>query len=66
MNQRSIGLIVIDSIAGVFRLDSNAIIRANEMRNLVLGLQSLSDKHECAVVCVNQVGFPFISYKSIN
>lgn len=55
MNQQAIGLIIIDSIAGVFRLDSNAILRAEDMRKLVLCLQSLSDEHDCAVVCVNQV-----------
>lgn len=55
MNQQSIGVIIIDSIAGVFRLDTNAITRANDMRKLVHKLQFLSDEHECAVVCINQV-----------
>lgn len=55
MNRRSIGLIVIDSIAGIFRLDTNAITRADDMRCLTLSLQSLSDMHDCAIICVNQV-----------
>lgn len=55
MNQQSIGVIIIDSIAGVFRLETNAITRANDMRKLVHKLQLLSDEHECAVVCTNQV-----------
>lgn len=55
MKQQAIGLIVIDSIAGVFRLDTNVAVRANDMRKLVNGLQTLSDDHECAIVCVNQV-----------
>lgn len=55
MNQQSIGVIIIDSIAAVFRVESNVIIRANDMRKLVHGLQLLSDEHECAVVCTNQV-----------
>lgn len=55
MEQHSIGLIIIDSIAGAFRMDINAIMRADNMRKLVLTLQTLADEYECAVVCVNQV-----------
>lgn len=55
MRQKSIGLIVIDSVAGVFRLESNAISRANDMRKFAHGLQLISTKYGCAVVCVNQV-----------
>lgn len=55
MTQRSVGLIIIDSVAGVFRLESDAISRADNMRKLILVLQTLADQHECAVVCVNQV-----------
>lgn len=55
MAQRSVGLIIIDSVAGVFRLESDAILRADKMRKMVLKLQTLADEHECAVVCVNQV-----------
>lgn len=54
MRQKSIGLIVIDSVAGVFRL-SNAIDRASDMRKLAHGLKTTSTEHGCAVVCVNQV-----------
>lgn len=55
MAQRSVGLIIIDSVAGVFRLESDAILRADKMRKMVVKLQTLADEHECAVVCVNQV-----------
>lgn len=55
MDTRAIGAIIIDSIAGVFRLETNAITRADDMRRLVLSLQALADRHECAVICVNQV-----------
>lgn len=55
MTQHSIGLIIIDSIAGVFRLESDAVTRADNMRRLALTLQALADEHECAVVCINQV-----------
>lgn len=57
MRQQSIGLVVIDSVAGVFRLESNAISRANEMRSFVHRLQMMSTKYGYAVVCVNQVNF---------
>lgn len=56
MQQQSIGLIIIDSIAGVYRLDTDAIARADSMRKLIFKLQTLADQHESAVVCVNQVG----------
>lgn len=55
MERQSIGLIIIDSIAGIFRLERNAITRANAMRNTVLTLQTLADDYDCAVLCVNQV-----------
>lgn len=53
--RQQIGLVVIDSIAGVYRhIEKNAIDRADSMRKLILQLQSLSDAHECAILCVNQ------------
>ncbi|XP_031640070.1 DNA repair protein XRCC3 isoform X3 [Contarinia nasturtii] len=55
MAQQSIGLIIIDSIAGAFRRDSDAIARADNMRKLVFKLQALADDYDCAVVCVNQI-----------
>lgn len=55
MEQHPVGLIIIDSIAAVFRMEMDAIGRANDMRQLVLDLQKLSSAHSCAVVCVNQV-----------
>lgn len=55
MHTNSIGLIVIDSVAGVFRLENDAIQRANSMRKMIIKLQTLADEYECAVVCVNQV-----------
>lgn len=55
MENRSIGLIIIDSIAGIFRLETDAIKRADDMRKIVLTLQTLADTFECAVLCVNQV-----------
>lgn len=57
MARQPIGLIVIDSIAGVFRIDSDAITRADNMRKLIHTLQTLQDEYEFGVVCVNQVSF---------
>lgn len=55
IDKKHIGLVVIDSIAGVYRhVGINAIARADSMRKLVLQLQSLSDAYESAILCVNQ------------
>lgn len=55
MTQHTIGLVIIDSVAGVFRLDNDAIARADCMRKLIHTLQTLQDEYEFGVVCVNQV-----------
>lgn len=52
MRTKQIGLVVIDSVASVFRLGSDAVVRAAKMRNMVHQLQILSSTYECAVVCV--------------
>ncbi|XP_037909463.1 DNA repair protein XRCC3 isoform X2 [Hermetia illucens] len=52
---KNIGLIIIDSIAGVFRLQDDIVKRANTMRKLVAELRRLANKYNCAVVCSNQV-----------
>lgn len=55
--QEPIGLIVIDSVAAIYRVETNAIDRAMDMRKLAQALQILSYEHGCVVICVNQVGF---------
>lgn len=50
-----IGLVIIDSVAAIYRLHKNAVQRASDLRKLVLNLQRLGAEHECAIVCVNQV-----------
>ena len=50
-----IGLIIIDSVAAVFRTYTNYIERAKDMRKLANHLLHLADKYNCAVICVNQV-----------
>lgn len=55
MESANIGLIVIDSVAAVFRLNSNYVQRAKDMRRMANNLLSYIDQYLCAVVCVNQV-----------
>ncbi|XP_036323789.1 DNA repair protein XRCC3 homolog [Rhagoletis pomonella] len=55
MESVSIGLIIIDSVAAIFRTYNNYIKRARDMRNLANHLLHYADKYNCAVVCVNQV-----------
>ncbi|KAH8250364.1 hypothetical protein KR026_011501, partial [Drosophila bipectinata] len=52
--QHGIGLIVIDSVAAVFRENKDYLQRARELRCLTNALLSYSEKHNCAVVCVNE------------
>ncbi|ALC46592.1 spn-B [Drosophila busckii] len=55
LQEHSIGLIIIDSVAAVFRLYTNFEQRARDMRRLANALLSYGDKYNCAVVCVNQM-----------
>ncbi|KAH8246874.1 hypothetical protein KR032_002520 [Drosophila birchii] len=55
MQQHGIGLIIIDSVAAIFRLYTDYLERAREMRRLANALLTYADKYNCAVVCVNQV-----------
>lgn len=69
MNRNPIGLIIIDSVGAVFRIASNYIRRAEQMRELSKSLLKLSMEHGCAVVCVNQVNCTWcssISFKTIH
>lgn len=50
-----IGLVVIDSVAAVFRLHAQYINRAKNMRTLVTTLQHLGKKYKFGLVCINQV-----------
>uniref|UniRef100_A0A336L430 CSON004526 protein n=1 Tax=Culicoides sonorensis TaxID=179676 RepID=A0A336L430_CULSO len=61
LEMEPIGLIVIDSITAIFRLDSNYIDRADRMRELVMCLQNLSQKYGFLIVCVNQVSNNLVS-----
>jgi DNA-repair protein XRCC3 len=57
MAARPVRLIIIDSIAGVFRtdLEAGAGERAKSLRAVVKQLEALSERFDAAVLCVNQV-----------
>ncbi|CAD6995378.1 DNA repair protein XRCC3 [Ceratitis capitata] len=55
MESLRIGLIVIDSVAAIFRTYNNYIKRARDMRKLANYLLYYTNKYQCAVICVNQV-----------
>ncbi|TMW46280.1 hypothetical protein DOY81_008637 [Sarcophaga bullata] len=61
-----IGLIIIDSVAAVFRTYTNYIERAKDMRKLANHLLHLADKYNCAVICVNQTSSSYIHHININ
>ncbi|XP_075148122.1 X-ray repair cross complementing protein spindle B isoform X2 [Haematobia irritans] len=55
MATERVRLIVIDSVAAVFRTYTDFVQRARDMRRLANCLLSLADKYNCAIICVNQV-----------
>lgn len=56
MTQYKFALIVIDSVAAPFRVEStNYIQRAEEMRELAISLLNLAQEFNVAVLCINQV-----------
>lgn len=58
MTQQNIGLLLIDSIAGIFRsenLDVNYTNRSKEFQMISTQLIKLSETFNLAVVCTNQV-----------
>jgi RecA/RadA recombinase len=58
LSQHSVRLVVIDSIAGLFRADyepSDAINRAKDLQMIGGQLHKLAEKFHMAVICVNQV-----------
>ncbi|KAH8359036.1 hypothetical protein KR093_004084 [Drosophila rubida] len=55
LQDHSIGLIIIDSVAAIFRLYSDFGERSRDMRRMVNALLTYADKYQCAVVCTNQM-----------
>uniref|UniRef100_A0A1B6KAH6 RecA family profile 1 domain-containing protein n=1 Tax=Graphocephala atropunctata TaxID=36148 RepID=A0A1B6KAH6_9HEMI len=58
MKQQRVGLVVVDSVAGVFRSDYTAaesLQRARDLRAFASQLHLIANTHNIAVVCVNQV-----------
>ena len=54
-----IKLVVIDSIAGIFRIETSFIERANLMRVLALRLEKLADLHNFSVLTTNHLTASF-------
>ncbi|XP_026464891.1 DNA repair protein XRCC3-like [Ctenocephalides felis] len=54
MANKKIGLVVIDSIAAVFRIECVSPKRSNMMRSIALSLHKLAKSYESAIICVNQ------------
>ncbi|CAO1426093.1 unnamed protein product [Diamesa serratosioi] len=54
-SQPTIKLIIIDSIAGAFRLERDYIKRANLMRKMIEKLECLANEFKFAVVITNQI-----------
>lgn len=48
-------MIIIDSVAAIFRLYTDFEERARDMRRMVHALLSYADRYDCAVVCSNQM-----------
>lgn len=67
LSQKNVGLIIIDSIAGIFRTtDTDIRERAMNMRLLIKTLNILSNTYGCAIVCTNQITSCFHNDEYIN
>jgi len=58
LSQRKIGLIVLDSIAGIFRGSyslETCVQRAETIRSVGSILHALAMKHNICIICINQV-----------
>uniref|UniRef100_A0A1A9WEE6 RecA family profile 1 domain-containing protein n=1 Tax=Glossina brevipalpis TaxID=37001 RepID=A0A1A9WEE6_9MUSC len=55
MSSTCIKLIIIDSVAAVFRTYTDYVDRSRDMRRLANHLLHLAYKYNCVVICVNQV-----------
>ncbi|XP_030378596.1 DNA repair protein XRCC3-like isoform X2 [Scaptodrosophila lebanonensis] len=55
LEQQDIGLIIVDSVAAIFRLYTDFIERARDLRRFAHALLGYVDKYKLAVVCSNQM-----------
>lgn len=66
LEKNSFSLIVIDSVAAPFRSEyTNYVQRAEELRELAISLMSVAQKHNLAVLCINQVTASFNDTDSV-
>lgn len=67
LQQNIVSLIVIDSIAAPFRVESTDYVqRAGELRELAIMLITLAQQYNIAIVCINQVTASFADSDSIH
>lgn len=62
LTTKNVGLIIVDSIAGIFRSDGqnvDYVKRSQEFLNICKALNRLQDCFNCAILIVNQVGSAF-------
>lgn len=62
LTQRKVKLVVVDSIAGLFRSDydpGDAVNRAKDLQVVGGQLHKLAEQFHLAVICVNQVLFSY-------
>lgn len=60
LSTSNVGLIVIDSIAGVFRsenVEANYVTRSSNFNTIASKLIELGKSYKVAIVCTNQVSF---------
>lgn len=66
-NAKSIGLLVIDSIAGIFRSENQDVCynsRGQDIGIIASALHHICNKYKVGIVCINQVIY-FITFKGI-
>jgi len=55
MNNRKIGLLIIDSIAAPYRVEDWKSGRAKNLRNIGRHLHNFCKNNDLCVICINQV-----------
>lgn len=65
LRQKDIGLLVIDSIAGVFRSENQDVCyssRGQDIGLIAASLHGVCNKYKVGIVCVNQVSY-FVTFR---
>lgn len=60
LTQNNLAIVIIDSIAAPFRCEStNYVKRAEDLREIAVCLTTIAQKHNIAILCINQVTASF-------